>query len=100
MGRPCGTASWSSLQRGWENTETELDTVRELADKEARIIMIRLDRLQLLTVKAERLEKQLHVCAKRCRDRLAHDEAAALDSSLNRTVRSKPEANASTSVDL
>lgn len=45
-------------------------------------MMLHLDRLQLLTVKSERLEKQLHLCAKGCKERLAHDEAAALDSSV------------------
>lgn len=89
MGRPCTTASWSSLQCGRERIEAELSTARKLADEEMCIVTVHLDRLRLLIVKSERLEKQLELCAKGCRERLAHDEATA-PSSHSELDSSKP----------
>lgn len=79
MDRPCTTASWSSLYRGQARIEAELTIFRTQAEEEVRILMMHLDRLQLLTLKSERLEKQLCLCAKGCRERLDHDGAEQLE---------------------
>lgn len=76
MSRPRTTASWSNLQRAQKRIEGELTTTRKQVEEEVRILTMHLDRLQLLTCKSERLEKQLRLCAKSCRERLDYDEAA------------------------
>lgn len=97
--RPCTTASWSSLQRGSGKIEAELNIVRSLADEEMRVVMMHLDRLQLLTIRSERLEKQLRLCVKGCRERLAHDEATASNSPL-KVDSSKPEVDPEANISI